>query len=421
MSEILVLKPDPADPAIAEWIVVDANGARVGDPVRGPLAAARVAVADRQLYVLLPSLDVLTTSVFLPLKSVSKIQQALPFALEETVAEDVEDLHFAAGVRRDDDRIPVSVISHEKLQSWLALLGEAELKPSAMVAETYGMAAIPGTVSLLVSGDTTYINDGAETELILQDMSPAEALEATGCLDEVDEDSDAQRPRHVLLYCDEAANAQYAEEFEGLRERFESFDVRLLADGALPRLAVTVASGSGVNLLQGVYGPKTEYAGYLKPWRAAAVALLALGVVAVAGKAIGNIQLARQEVALRGTFLGVYQEIRPSATEDDIRDPQGIVDSLVNRGGSSGSEPSVFLQSLEHLSVAVTENSASSIQAISYRAGVVDVRLTAPNVSMLDDIQRRIDDQGLFDANIQSTDQDEDKVNSRIQIRAAGR
>ena len=40
--------------------------------------------------------------------------------------------------------------------------------------------------------------------------------------------------------------------------------------------------------------------------------------------------------------------------------------------------------------------------------------------AVLDDIQRRIDDSGTFEADIQSTDQDDDKVNSRIQIRTTG-
>jgi len=427
VAEILVLKPDPAEPGMAEWIVVDANGGRLGPPVHGPLAASKIALEDRRLIVLLPSLDVLTTSVRIPLKSATRIQQALPFALEETVAEDVEDLHFAAGQRREDGRIPVSVIRRETLESWLEMLDDVDLKPSAMVAETYGLQRVPGTVSLLVTDDVTYVNDGADTELVLQDMGPTEALEATGCLDDepgdeagADEVEGGQaRPRHVLLYCDAEMNEKYGDEIDSLRARFESFDVRILPDGPLPRLAVTVGTGAGVNLLQGAYGPKTEYAGYFRPWRNAAIALIALGVVAIAGKAIGNIQLARQEAALQAAFIEQYQEIAPGTTE--VRDPASVILSLRSRTGVGGTEPSVFLQSLEHLSVAVAENTESRIQAISYRAGVVDVRLTAPDVSTLDDIQRRIDDQGVFDANIQSTDTDDERVNSRIQIRAGAR
>ena len=101
------------------------------------------------------------------------------------------------------------------------------------------------------------------------------------------------------------------------------------------------------------------------------------------------------------------------------RDPAAAVRSLLARSGSAQA-PQVFLSSLEQLSQAIKQNSSASIQAISFRAGVVDIRLTAPDVATLDNIQRTIAQNGQFRATIQSTDQDGDKVNSRIQIQAGG-
>jgi hypothetical protein len=66
-------------------------------------------------------------------------------------------------------------------------------------------------------------------------------------------------------------------------------------------------------------------------------------------------------------------------------------------------------------------NDEARIEAISYRAGVVDVRLNTPNVTTLDNIQRTIGEGGRFVASIQSTDQVGERVNSRIQIEARGR
>jgi type II secretory pathway component PulL len=89
-------------------------------------------------------------------------------------------------------------------------------------------------------------------------------------------------------------------------------------------------------------------------------------------------------------------------------------------GSGSSQSPQVFLRSLEQLSHAIRQNRSASIRAISFRAGVVDIRLTAPDVSTLDNIQRAISQNGQFKATIQSTDQDGDKVSSRIQIQAGG-
>ena len=426
MAENLVLQLGADDEDSALWIVVDSNGARLGPPVLGPLGAAKADIDDRRVIVLVPSTDVLTTSVDIPLKSAAKIQQALPFALEEMVAEDVEQLHFAAGPRSDSGRIPVSVVGRDRLEAWLARLHDADIRPSAVIAENYGLARIPGTTSLLVANDCVMINDGDDVELVLQGVSPSEALQAIGALGaDVSSDDESDEPvesaaaaQHILVYCDADSEQRFSHDLNALRAECDSLDVKLLPDGSLPRLAVTVGAGAGVNMLQGEYGPKTEYAGYLRPWRYAAAVLLALALVATLGKAVDGWQLSRQEGELQARFLAEYQEIAPGAS--DVRDPAAVLSSLRARAGGGATSSSLFLESLEQLGAAMQANAEASINAISFRAGVVDIRLSAPSVAILDDIQRRIDESGTFEADIQSTDQDEDKVNSRIQIRTTG-
>ncbi len=224
-------------------------------------------------------------------------------------------------------------------------------------------------------------------------------------------------PRHVLVYCDAETEERYQHDWLAIRQEMESIDVNLLPDGVIPRLAVTVATGAGVNLLQGEFGTRAEYSGMFKPWRTAAILLLALGVIGIAAKATDVYVLKRQEAELKQQFETEYRQISPGAAS--VSDPIRLVDSLRIRAGNSGTAP-VFLQILEHLSRAMHQNKDASIDAISYRAGVVDVRLSAPDVSTLDNIQRVIGESGQFDAAIQSTDQDGDRVNSRIQIRVRG-
>ena len=82
--------------------------------------------------------------------------------------------------------------------------------------------------------------------------------------------------------------------------------------------------------------------------------------------------------------------------------------------------PQQIVLSLHQLGVALQQNDAAEIEAISYRAGIIDVRLTAPDVATLDKIQKVVSSSGRFNASILSTDQVGDKVSSRIQIRETG-
>ena len=424
MSEYLVIRigEDPNQPA--SWIAVDSSGARRGSPSTGLLSEAKADIGDREVIVLVPSAEVLTTSVDIPIRGGAKLQAALPYALEEYLADDVEKLHFAAGSRRASGRTPVSVVNHERLQSWLEILDDADISASSIVADSYGLARIPGTISMLLAEDQVFINDGGDIELVMQDVSPGDALAAIGALDDgvVDEDEleseVSPMPRHVLVYCEAGDEERYQHDWIAMRQELDSVDVKLLADGIMPRLAVTVATGAGINLLQGVYGVKKEYGGLFKPWKYAAMLLLVFGIVGIGAKATDYYLLLRQEAELQQMFNSEYRQIIPGAPETD--DPTRVVASLRARAGTVTSAP-VFLQSMEQLSRAMQQNGEARIEAISYRAGVIDVRVTAPNVAMLDSIQKAVGQNGQFQATIQSTDQDGEKVNSRIQIQEIGR
>lgn len=422
---VIRIENDPAAPT--HWIAVDGSGARRSPPVTGPLEAAQADIGDRKVIVLVPSAEVLTTSVDIPVRGGSRLQAALPYALEEFLADDVDRLHFAAGSRRASGRVPVSVVSKAKLSAWLDRLTEAGIRPNSVVAENYGLARIPGTISMLLADGQVLINDGADVELAIQDVSPGDALAAIGALDDGGSGGDgspgalkrdAPLPRHVLVYCEPGDDERYEHEWVAIRHELDSLDINLLPDGVMPRLAVTVATGAGINLLQGEFAGKSEYAGLLRPWKYAAVLLLALVGVGVAAKATDYFALKRQESALREQFQAAYREIAPNAAE--VRDPAAVVASLKARTGRSET-PQLFLSSLTNLSRALRANDEARIEAISYRSGVVDVRLNAPNVTTLDNIQRTIGDGGEFTASIQATDQVGERVNSRIQIEARGR
>lgn len=424
MAEYLVIRIGESADDTAHWMAVDASGARRSAPRTGPLYEAAADAGDRKIIVLVPGTEVLTTTVDIPVRG-AKLQAALPYALEEFLADDVDKLHFAAGTRRGSGRVPVSVVSKEKLAGWLSHLAAAGIRPASVIAENYGLARIPGTISLLVAENRIVINDGADNELVMQDVSPGDALAAIGALDDGGNPGDdagkngsgVALPRHLLVYCEPGDDERYELDWMAMRNELESVDVNLLPDGVMPRLAVTVASGAGVNLLQGEFARKAGYSGLFEPWKYAAALLLGLFVVAVAGKAVSYYSLSRQEAAFRQQFNAEYQKTAPGTPA--VEDPASVVASLRARSGRTAA-PQVFLLSLEHLSRALAQNSEARIEAISYRAGVVDIRITAPNVATLDSIQRSIGESGRFTASIQSTDQEGERINSRMQIQASG-
>ena len=96
MTEYFVIRLS-ADSSSVQWVMADSNGTLLSGVSSGNLEQAAAASAERSVIVLVPSVDLLSTSVHIPARSTAKIKAALPFALEENLAEDVEDLHFSIG------------------------------------------------------------------------------------------------------------------------------------------------------------------------------------------------------------------------------------------------------------------------------------------------------------------------------------
>ena len=117
MSEVVFLRlHGPAALAAdthAEWLTIDSSTLRHGNVQSGSLAQAAEAIGSRRATVLVPGADILLAEPVLPLKSSAKLAQVVPFALEEQLAADVEDLHFAVGKRDSRPGTPVAVVSHD--------------------------------------------------------------------------------------------------------------------------------------------------------------------------------------------------------------------------------------------------------------------------------------------------------------------
>ncbi len=413
MADYFVIRLGQSADAAVSWIVVDDRGTRRGQPGKGSLADAAREVRGRAVIALVPASEVVTLSADIPAKG-AKLQAALPFALEDQVADELELLHFAAGARRDDGSIPVAVVRRQTLSDWLTWLSDAGIEANRIVPENHGLAKTPNTMSMLVGDGLVMFNDGERTEFVIADMNPSEALAAAGILG-----GEESAGKHLLVYCDPADSERYEKDWALLRHELASVDVNQLPDGALPRLAVTVASGAGINLLQGGFGPKTEFADAFRPWRFAAMFLLALGALGIVAKATDYYRLSVERDALQAQFADEYRRVRPNDTRE-VLDPTGTVNSLRRAQGDAAAGPQVFLPSLQQLAAAIASHESVKIEAISYRAGVVDVRLTAPDIPTVDDIVQSVGDSGRFNASMQSADSVGEQIASRIQIREAG-
>ncbi|CAA2962773.1 Hypothetical predicted protein, partial [Olea europaea subsp. europaea] len=145
MADWLLIRLPRTAEQPATWLTVDPRGNPSGPPQSGPLSLAAPRAVGRRVCVLVPSTDVLLTEPEVPMKAGTKLQQVVPFALEEQLADDIDDLHFAIGKRAGDSlRTPVAVIRRSLMDEWLVSLRSSGLEPESMYTESDLLPQNPG-------------------------------------------------------------------------------------------------------------------------------------------------------------------------------------------------------------------------------------------------------------------------------------
>jgi len=426
MADYLVLRFPSGSTDYVEWVTVDPGGALVGEPGQGdPIMAAGVA-GDSKVVALVPGASVLRTTADIPVRGANKVLQALPFAMEENLATDVENLHFAAGKRDADGRLSIAVVERLEMEAWLELLAVAGIEPVSMYADSDAVGAVPNTTTLFVEETSVVLRD-ADGSVAVTDLDSAEAtLELWFRSRDMDDDDDRapKMPVNMLVYVTEDAHANPATGalIANLQPRVASLDVRVLGDGALPRLASQIVSQPGINLLQGRYAPRSNLAAYWPAWRVAAILLASLAVTVIGAKVL-EISSLRQQAASLDT--AIEQGIRYTFPEvREVRDARALLQSklrALGRGPSDGGSTE-FLETLQVVATAVAgaEDTSAKLETINYRSGVMELRVLAPNVEALDTIQKQIVKAGTLDAEIQSANPEGDQVRGRIQVTTPG-
>lgn len=90
--------------------------------------------------VWVPTEQVLLTRVFVPGKRQTDWQQALPFVLEESISEPIEQFHLVIYQRNQDGWVSVALVEHKRMQAWLSQLEQAGLAQAMLIPDCFRVA-----------------------------------------------------------------------------------------------------------------------------------------------------------------------------------------------------------------------------------------------------------------------------------------
>lgn len=403
VTETLIMQFDRAAPGHACWRVFDSHGNGIGYVQRGELRELAPQAAHRQLIVLTPGQDSTLLDANIPTRNRQKLLQALPYALEDRLSSDIDELHFAPGPLKDAQAVPVAVTAHTALQAWQAMLADAGLSADAMLPDFLALPRMGANWSLAIQHDCLLVRENASHGFAIR-LTLAQSVLAMALT--------TRSPAGVDLYYDPAdeaaadtlAQLALAHDIPCSRHPGPVADVLLNNAGTKPVL----------NLLQGRYQVKRESQQRWRPWRLPAGLATAALLLFIASQILGYFSLRSAEAALDTEIEQLFRSTFP--------DVQRIVDARAQmenrlallRGGNKGETGVVPL--LIAIGDALQQAGNANLDAFSFRAGTLDVSILADDVQTLDRIkQALIADTGL-QVEIQAANNRGERVEGRMQI-----
>jgi len=415
MPQTLLLRlPSPGQEE-TEWLTIDDSGESETIRQRGSLTLAAAVSRSGKVVALAPATQILLAEPELPPGSGVKLARAVPFALEEHLTEDIDQLTFAIGRRRPRGGTPVAAVSRTVLQGWVSDLNAAGLEPLAIYPDISLMPENPGQTVLWLEQGRLAVRRPGKLPFAVELSPVSEALVVAGVIaDPLDTAAEPKVPESAILYLTREDWSRAQHDFEQLSEKFDSLKIQLLPDGPLPWLARTLAETDAVNLLQGDFARVTDFSARWRQWRIAAALGAGLLAVHVAAQALQIRQAKHESAALDGQIASVFSTAMPA---EAMQDPRRQMQSRLDRIRKSGASPEYFLRTLKILGDAMAATPKTDIDGLSYREESLDMRVRAPSLAALSQLSQLIGKQGMT-AEIQSSTPVATGVEAHIQLRS---
>lgn len=401
MRNTLYIRLRATDPGANTAYCIASPQAVASFPVQhAPLETILLKAAGHRLVVLVPSSDVRLASVEVPARQPAKVLQAAPYILEDQLADDVDTLHFALGLRQKDGRWPVAVIARRKMDEWLRPFTERGLAPDALLPEALCLPPADGARwSALAENDQILVRNAAFSAF----SSAPEDLELLLQL----ADPDRKATLRIVVPRD------VSPDFSRL-----GWPVELLPGFVSPLEALlqNYRPETAINLLQGRYSLKEDLQRLWQPWKAsAALVAICIGLAAVL-HGVSGWKLRKELQLQEDANVQRYQQVFPAETR--IVDlPSQVEQQFAALKGSSGKAGMMSL--MQVLAEALAAAPGLGLQSVQYREGALYAALSGNDLQQLETLRAWFASPRAAQLEVQSANSGSEGAQIRIKLSPA--
>jgi general secretion pathway protein L len=359
----------------------------------------RAALSQRRVVPLFaaPGEEVRLLRLQISAEEKKHLARSLPFMLEEQVADDIDDLHFASHHLERLD-YAVAICALQKMEEWQALLAECGTV-GQWVPEPLLLPWQSGEWCLVMEEHGAIVRTGACEGFSVERGLVPHLLEAV--LDE------GAEPEAVIVYgADQAADTALLP--ESVADR-----VQWRRGGFCAALMLADHSAPPLNLLQGAFAPRLPLGRWWRQWRSVAALFAVAFSLQLLATYADYFSLRRENLELRKAVQDSYRQAYPKgAVVDPEKQLRRQLDALRGTAQTSG-----FVRLMEQVGGVVARRPGTSIASINYsdRGGEMRLNIVAADFEAVEQVRAAINQAGL-QAVMESSSAQGEKVRARLRV-----
>jgi len=353
-------------------------------PQANALAQLAEKAKHREVITFVPGCDVSLKSLNVPSKSVKAMRLAVPYMLEDELAQDVEDLFFAysdINVADSEHNCFVAVVEHAQLELWQAWLATADIICKKMIPDVLAMPLTndANIASAITLGQQILIRQGLWQGITVDNESWPYISQFFANTEIVEKDNTEQE----TLASDDSDNVTTVgfslNAYSALPETDTELTINPMPEELpLALLATTFnqEKAARFNLLQGEFKAKEQRSPALTNWLwAAGIATFAL-LLNIGVKSAELIKLNSQQAQVELQIINTYKKAFPKTKRVRVATIRSQLKRKLNEVGGNSSENS-FLTLLTQVQPALALVPEIKPQTLKFDGKRNEIRMQA--------------------------------------------
>lgn len=314
MAETLYIRLGSQADDVIPWLIYSSSSDEI--IASGEIASASELTLltekaqQRPVTVFVPSCDVALKQIKVPGKSSRAMRSAVPYMLEEELAQDVEQLFFAyADIEKqeadDEANCFVAIVDRALLKSWQQWLADADIFCKKMVPEVLALPVSSKTASVIGLNDQLLIRQG-----VWQGLTVDSSTWSVMCHQLFDQANDLANDQTNNE--EDQADKVLIQAYSPLPYSEQQLSVEMMPEELPMALLAQEVNKQPFNLLQGEFQFKEKHSPVKTAWLwAAGIAVFAL-LLNVGVKTTQLLNLYAQQEAIEQEIIKSYRSTFPA-------------------------------------------------------------------------------------------------------------